>query len=142
MPTTHELPIPVVSALTAGVLILLQLILMLLVALTRRRNRISLGDGGNEDLQRVSRRHGNLAENAALFIAGFTLFELIGGPRQSLIILCSIFVAGRLAHAIGLSMKNTANVLRILGIVATIGVGLVLGVRLALMGWEQLAPTL
>ena len=37
-------------------------------------------------------------------------------------------------RAIGLSMKNTANVARVLGIVLTVGVGVVLGARLIMLG--------
>lgn len=135
----HDLPLPVVSAVTAGALILIQMVLALVVVLARRRNRQSLGDGGNPDVLRAMRRHGNFAENAAIFIAGFILFELIGGPRQTLEIMCAVFVAGRLSHAIGLSLKNTVNPLRVLGIFATVGVGLTLGVQLLVLGFAQLS---
>jgi uncharacterized membrane protein YecN with MAPEG domain len=91
---------------------------------------------------RAMRRHGNFAENAAIFIAGFTLFELIGGSRSTLEIMCAVFVAGRLSHAVGLSLKNTVNPLRILGIAATVGVGVTLGVQLLTLGLAQLPPIL
>ena len=86
------------------------------------------------------RRHGNFAENAAIFVAGFTLFELIGGPRHSLEIMCAVFVAGRIIHAVGLSLKNTVNPLRVLGVFATVGVGLTLGVQLLMLGFAKLPP--
>jgi uncharacterized protein len=136
----HDLPLPVVSAVTAGALILIQMVLALVVVLARRRNRQSLGDGGNPDVLRAMRRHGNFAENAAIFVAGFTLFELIGGPRQTLEIMCAVFVTGRLSHAAGLSLKNTVNPLRVLGIFATVGVGLTLGVQLLMLGFARLPP--
>jgi uncharacterized protein len=136
-----QLPLPVVSAVTAGVLILIQMALMLVVVLARRKNKQSLGDGGNDAVLRASRRHGNFAENAAIFIAGFTLYELIGGPRQTLEIMCAVFIAGRLSHAVGLSFKNTVNPFRILGIAATVGVGATLGVQLLMIGLAQLSPT-
>jgi uncharacterized membrane protein YecN with MAPEG domain len=100
---------PLISALTAGILIVMQMALALTVALARRRNRQSLGDGGNKDVLQAARRHGNLAENAALFIAGFTLMELLGGDRVELEILCAVFVLARVSHAIGLSMPNTVK---------------------------------
>jgi uncharacterized protein len=125
---------PLISALTAGILIVMQMVLALAVALARRRNRQSLGDGGNKDVLQATRRHGNLAENAALFIAGFTLFELLGGNRIQLEILCAIFVLARISHAIGLSMPNTVNPFRIIGITATIAVGIALGLALVRIG--------
>lgn len=124
---------PYVSGATAAVLILLQMLLTLAVVLQRRRNRQSLGDGDNPALLRAIRRHGNFAENAALFIAGFTLYELLGGPVFTLEILCAVFVAARLSHVIGLSVPNTSNIFRVAGIAGTVGVGLVLSARLLLL---------
>jgi uncharacterized protein len=125
---------PLISALTAGILIVMQMGLALTVALARRRNRQSLGDGGNKDVLQAARRHGNLAENAALFIGGFTLFEMLGGSRIELEILCAIFVLARISHAIGLSVQNTVNPFRIIGITATIAVGVALGLALVRIG--------
>ena len=125
---------PLISAVTAGILIVMQMVLALTVALARRRNRQSLGDGGNKDVLQAIRRHGNLAENAALFIAGFTLMEMLGGNRTELQSLCAAFVLGRISHAIGLSMERTVNPFRIIGITATIAVGLALGAGLVRIG--------
>jgi uncharacterized protein len=125
---------PVVSALTAGILIIIQMVLMLAVILARRRNRQSLGDGGNPDMLLAIRRHGNFAENAALFIAGFALLELADGNGPALKIMCAVFVLARISHAIGLSMPKTVNNFRLAGIVATVAVGMVLGVRLIRIG--------
>ncbi len=72
---------PLISAATAGFLIIMQTVLMMTVVTARRRNRQSLGDGGHHDLLVAVRRHGNFAENAALFLVGFTLLELAGGGR-------------------------------------------------------------
>ena len=129
---------PIVSALTAGILIVMQMALMTDVILSRRRNRQSLGDGGHKDLQLAIRRHGNFAENAALFVAGLTLLEISDGKGLMLEILCAAFVLARISHAIGLSMENTANWFRFAGIAATITVGAVLGVRLVRLAVTQL----
>lgn len=129
-----SLSAPVVSVVTAGLLIIIQMALVLSVAFVRRRDKQSLGDGGNAVLLRATRRHGNFAENAAIFVIALALFELIGGERQTAVIYAGIFIVGRIAHAVGLSMKNTANLPRVLGIVLTVGVGIVLGVRLVMLG--------
>lgn len=131
--------IPVVSAVTAGVLIVIQMLLVLTVAFARRRNKQSLGDGDKADVLRASRRHGNFAENAAIFVVALALFELIGGGRHMAEIYAGIFIVGRIAHAIGLSMKNTSNLPRVLGILLTVGVGLTLGVRLIMLGLPLLS---
>jgi uncharacterized membrane protein YecN with MAPEG domain len=118
---------PILSALTAGVLILIQMALMLTVVLARRRNRQSIGDGGHPKLLAAIRRHGNFAENAAIFVAGFTLLEVLGGSRTMIMTMCAAFVVGRISHIIGLSMANTLNPFRIAGVAITAAVGLTLG---------------
>ena len=123
---------PYVSAFTAGILIVMQMALLYAVTVVRRRDRQSLGDGGHHDLLLAVRRHGNLAENAGLFVAGLALLELVGGGGIGHVILCAAFVLGRISHAIGLSMKNTVNPLRIGGTAVTVFVGLALGGRLML----------
>jgi hypothetical protein len=125
---------PLVSAVTAGVLIIMQMALMVAVILARRRNRQSLGDGDKPGMLAAIRRHGNFAENAAIFIAGFALLELAGGNQTSLEIMCAVFVLARISHAIGLSMPRTVNYFRVAGIGATVAVGIGLGVSLIRLG--------
>jgi uncharacterized protein len=129
---------PYLSALTAGILIIMQVVLMFTVVAARRRNRQSLGDGGHQDLLVAIRRHGNLAENAALFVVGFALLELAGGGGTGLAIMCVAFVLGRVSHVVGLSMKNTVNRFRVGGVTVTSFVGLTLGTRLVLLGFSHL----
>jgi uncharacterized membrane protein YecN with MAPEG domain len=130
---------PLISIFSAGILIIMQMALMLSVVLVRRRARQSLGDGGDHALQQAIRRHGNFAENAAIFVVGAALLELVGGNRTGISILCAIFILGRISHAIGLSMKKTANLPRTMGVVLTAIAGFTLGVRLlglAVSGWQ------
>ncbi len=121
---------PILSALIAGILVILQMGLMLSVVLARRRQLQSIGDGGNPELLTAIRRHGNLAENAAIFVAGFALLEVLGGNRLLITTMCAAFVVGRISHVVGLSMKNTLNAFRIAGVTITAFVGLALGVGL------------
>ena len=111
--------LPVVSAIAAGVLIVGQMALMLITALRRRSTGQALGDG-DAALQRSIRRHGNYAENAAIFVASLTLLEMLGAVRPFVIGLATLFILGRLLHAIGLSQENTVNAWRVTGVIATI----------------------
>jgi uncharacterized membrane protein YecN with MAPEG domain len=129
---------PIVAAFTAGLIILMQMALALSVVLARRSARQSIGDGGNQQLLLAIRRHGNFAENAAIFIACSTLLEIMGGGGFGLMILCAGFVLGRIGHLIGLSMKRTVNAFRIAGITLTIAVGVALGVRLIMAALPHL----
>jgi uncharacterized protein len=129
---------PVVTAFTAGLIIVMQMALAFTVVRTRRRARQSIGDGGNQQLLLAIRRHGNFAENAAIFIACSTLLEIMGGGGTGLMILRAGFVLGRIGHLIGLSMKRTVNAFRIGGIVLTITVGVALGARLIMVALPHL----
>ena len=80
------------------------------------------------------RRHGNFAENAAIFVVSLALVEMLGAPRWFVAGLAALFVVGRVVHAIGLSQTNTVNPWRVAGVIATVAAGLILGLRLATMG--------
>lgn len=129
---------PWISAFTAGVVLILQTVLMFAAADQRRRTGEAHGEGGSPAVMRAVRRHGNLAENAAIFLIGIALFEMLGGPRLWVEGLCVVFVLARISHAVALSMERTVNPFRIVGVVATVLVGLALGVRLILIALPHL----
>jgi uncharacterized membrane protein YecN with MAPEG domain len=126
--------------LTAGVLLMLQMALMLSVVLARRRARVSLGAGDDERLLRAIRRHGNLAENAGIFLVAFALLELTGEERARLAVLGAVFVLARVAHVVGLSMKRSLNPVRVAGVALTACVGFALGWRLLSTAAHRLLP--
>jgi hypothetical protein len=129
--------LPVISAITAGVSIIGQAGLLVAVAQRRRSSRQALGDG-DATLQRLVRRHGNFAENAAIFVASLALLEMMGAARPFVIGLAALFIVGRLLHAIGLSRPNTVNAWRIAGVFATVTIAVVMGVRLVTLGVAHL----
>ena len=69
---------PVTTAYVAGLIGILQYLLMLSVGTVRGQRQLSFGDGGDDAFLKKIRRHGNLAENAALFIVLLALLELSG----------------------------------------------------------------
>ena len=96
---------PHVTALTAGVLLILQMLLAFLTSGARGKAGQWVGFGEDGDLLRAARRHGNLSENAAIFLMGFLLVELSGWNATYLTALCVAFVVLRLLHAAGLSRE-------------------------------------
>ncbi|MEO0821170.1 MAG: MAPEG family protein [Pseudomonadota bacterium] len=92
---------PVIAAGAAGLLICLQQALMMNVGFTRSRLGVGAGTGDDRTLERRMRRHANLAENAALFIAALALAELAGAPSLLLLGVTGLFVVARISHAIG-----------------------------------------
>jgi uncharacterized membrane protein YecN with MAPEG domain len=133
----QTIALPVISAIAAGVLIIGQMGLMLAAALRRRSARVALGTD-DPTVLRLVRRHGNYAENAAIFVASLALLEMMGAARPFVIGLAALFILGRLLHAIGLSRQNTVNVWRVAGVFVTVGVGVSMGVRLVMLGLGHL----
>jgi uncharacterized membrane protein YecN with MAPEG domain len=81
------------------------------------------------------RRHGNFAENAAIFLIGLAVLEMLGSPQTSLEYLAGLFILGRISHAIGLSLEKTVNGFRIAGVIATVSADVTLAARLIHAGW-------
>tara|TARA_R110000824_G_scaffold11746_16_gene51603 strand:+ start:4938 stop:5354 length:417 start_codon:yes stop_codon:yes gene_type:complete len=128
--------IPIIAAVAGAVLVLLQAILMIFVGMHRMRNRINLGTGDDPALERKIRRHGNLAENAALFIVVLALAEMTVVPNDVVRIIALVFIAGRILHAIALSTVagsqgaekgNIFRAFRAIGALTTFGSFIALG---------------
>jgi uncharacterized protein len=111
---------PVTTAYVAAVIGILQYILTLTVGLDRGRKSISLGDGGDEAFLKKMRRHGNLAENAALFIVLLALLELTGQQMMLVTVFGVLFVVARFSHAVAFTGTGPKTPFRLLGALGTL----------------------
>lgn len=118
-----------ITALYAGLLGILVLILAFRVVAVRRATAIGLGDGGNALLFSRIRIHGNAAEYVPLALLLMLLLELNGGSARLLHGLGIALVIGRLAHAQGLSQSTGVSAGRFIGNVLTWSVILIAAVR-------------
>ncbi|MBU3542494.1 MAPEG family protein [Polynucleobacter sp. MWH-Loch1C5] len=89
----------IIAAILAGILIKLSLAVIKL----RRKNRVALGDGGFEDLERAIRAQGNFAEYAPIGIILLACLELNGAPWWLVAIPGCTLIIGRIFHAIGIN---------------------------------------
>lgn len=130
---------PIATAILAGFLIVLQQILMVTTGLHRAKVGIGVGHGDDLNLERKIRRHGNLAENSALFLIVLALAELYGLPGVE--IFAVIFAIVRVSHALAFgSLDGSHNpggkkifvVLRLIGAMGTVLSGIGLGCFLLL----------
>jgi uncharacterized membrane protein YecN with MAPEG domain len=112
---------PYFTAATAVVLAVLQMLLALYVAGGRGRYRAGLGDGGNPKLLQRIRAHGNLAENAPLFLILLALVETSGQWSSLVPLFAGAFIVFRLSHALGLLISSGTSIFRLLGILGTVG---------------------
>jgi uncharacterized membrane protein YecN with MAPEG domain len=110
-----------IAALYAGINILLLLVLAFRVPMARRRAKISLGDGGNAELQRLMRAHGNAAEYIPAGVAGLTLLALLepAAPLWLLHASGATLTLGRIAHGFGMWVSEL-NPGRVFGILVTL----------------------
>jgi len=94
---------PILTAYAAAFIAIFQIVLMMTVGLSRGKNGIPFGDGGDDIMLRKIRRHGNLTENAPIFLILLALLELTSGPQSAVAGFAGLFIVARLSHAIALS---------------------------------------
>jgi uncharacterized protein len=107
-----------ITSLYASLAVLLIVRLSLSVIKLRRKNRILVGDGGNEELQLAIRTHANALEYIPITLLLLLTLELNGAPKILIHIFGSTLLVGRIFHAIGLPAKNLKR--RVLGMQITI----------------------
>jgi len=93
----------VVTAALASVLALMFIKLSFNVIALRRKNKISLGAGGIEELDRAIRAHGNFAEYVPLGLFLIGSLELNGAPLELVALLGAVLILGRFFHAKGIN---------------------------------------
>lgn len=114
--------LPQVTPLYAGLLALLYVVLTINVIRGRWRMRIGLGDGGEKQMQKLVRAHGNFSEYAPLVVVLLLLLELAQLSPQLLHALGGAFVVGRILHAIGIGRSAGTSAGRMIGTILTLTV--------------------
>ena len=104
-----------ITALYAGVLAILIVVLASRVVRVRQTTAIGLGDGSNEVLLRRIRIHGNAVENIPIGLLVMLTLEINGASAILLHGLGLSLTLGRLAHAQGLSGSPGASAGRVAG---------------------------
>jgi len=107
-----------ITSIYASLAVLLIVKLTLSVIKLRRKNQISVGDGGNEALQLAIRTHANSLEYIPITLLLLLTLELNGAPKILIHILGFTLLVGRIFHAVGLPAKNLKR--RVLGMQITI----------------------
>ena len=109
-----------ITPIYAALLALFFIFLSLRVAAMRRVTRVSLGDGGNAELIRRTRVHGNFIEYVPLTLILMALAELQGQPAWTIHLIGGSLAVGRLVHAYGIGRQPQIMRLRVLGMVLTV----------------------
>jgi uncharacterized membrane protein YecN with MAPEG domain len=72
------------------------------IGMVRQAKKVSIGDGGEEDLIRRMRAQANFIENTPIVIVLVALIELSRPGNLYLAGVAALYILGRLAHGVGM----------------------------------------
>jgi len=126
------LPVTLAAAAAAAIL---NIWLTIRIGAIRRGAGISVGDGGNEALQRRMRAQLNFVENTAFVVILIAAIEISGAGQPWLAYVAAVYFLGRIGHGLGMDGGSLA-IGRMLGTLATvlIQLGLAIAAILVVMG--------
>ncbi len=101
-----------VTAITAGTISLIFLVLSFRVIGIRKQTNVSLGDGGNEPLQRAIRGQANFAEYAPIGVILLLVAELQSVNTYLLIAVAGTLITGRMCHGYAFAFTAGSVTLR------------------------------
>lgn len=104
-----------ITSIIASVLSIIFIKLSFAVIGLRRKNKVGLGSGGHEDLERAIRAQGNFAEYVPFGMILLACLELNGAPWWLVAILGIALIIGRLLHAKGINVPPPDFSKRVLG---------------------------
>ena len=99
-----------ITALYAGILALIVVALAINVTVHRVKLRVPLGDGGNPQMLRMIRLHGNAAEYIPLALVLMAIYEINGGWHTALHIVGIALIAGRVLQTWGMWANATCRI--------------------------------
>lgn len=108
-----------VSALYIGLNALFSLLLAILVVRGRVTTGTEIGDGGVEEMRKVTRAHGNNIEYVPLALIVMTAVELTGANFMLVHAIGTLLTFGRVAHALGMYQSLGRSAGRFIGTIAT-----------------------
>jgi len=103
----------------AAIAALIYLALSVRTLMLRKKLRIAVGDGGDKNLLRAMRVHGNFAEYAPFTLLLILMLELNGGAPQAIHGLCVLLLTGRVFHAWGVRKVDENLAFRVAGMALT-----------------------
>jgi len=104
-----------VTATVASLLTMIFIKLSFAVIGLRRKNKVGLGSGGHDELERAIRAQGNFAEYVPFGIILIACLELNGAPLWLVAIPGIALIIGRLIHAKGINTPPPDFSKRVMG---------------------------
>ena len=107
------------AALWVGLHLILLLVLSVLVVRQRRSHGVALGDADIPELTQAVRAFGNATEYVPAGLIAIAVLAMVGASPVIVHATGLALLAGRIAHAIGLSRSGGASLPRAAGIILT-----------------------
>jgi uncharacterized membrane protein YecN with MAPEG domain len=104
-----------ITSIIASALTIIFVRLSFAVIRLRRKNKVGLGSGGHEELERAIRAQGNFAEYVPFGLMLIACLEINGAPWWLVAVPGMTLIAGRLIHARGINMPPPDFSQRVLG---------------------------
>lgn len=95
-----------ISGFYISITAILVIVFAMRVVKLRRKYKIGIGSSDNKELRIASRVHANLIENAPIAMILLLVAELNGLAPTTLHLLGTVWVVGRILHAVGLTKGN------------------------------------
>jgi uncharacterized membrane protein YecN with MAPEG domain len=122
-----------ITSIIAAILTLIFIKLSFAVISLRRKNKVGLGNGGHDDLERAIRAQGNFAEYVPFGLILIACLELNGAPWWLVAIPGLTLIIGRLIHARGINEPPPNFNKRVLGMKFTFGT--LIGLAVLNLAW-------
>ncbi|MDP3269354.1 MAG: MAPEG family protein [Legionella sp.] len=117
-----------ITTVTTSLLSIILIIVSIKIIKLRREYKVSLGDNGHKDLERVIRAHGNFIEYTPITLILMLCAEANQAHWVILFILALFFILGRALHAYAFIYNKTHFKFRVRGMILTFSVILFLAV--------------
>ncbi|MBU3581988.1 MAPEG family protein [Polynucleobacter sp. AP-Capit-er-40B-B4] len=122
------------TSIIAAILTIIFVKLSFAVIGLRRKNKVGLGSGGYDELERAIRAQGNFAEYVPIGLILIACLELNGAPWWLVILPGITLIIGRLIHAKGINEPPPNFSSRVLGMKFTFGTLITLAILN--LGWS------
>lgn len=110
-----------ITGLYLSIFGLVLIFLIVRVVLLRMRYKVSLGDGGHDDLLRAMRVHGNYVETIPMALLVMLMVELGGASLWVVHAMGVTMIVSRVLHFIGLTHKGY-DIYRVIGMILMMSV--------------------
>ena len=113
-------PMPSITALYAGLLGLMSVVIGFAVGRYRGPDGVSIGDGGRPEILVGMRRHANFVEWTPMAVILIGLLEMNRVDDTTLHAMGAVLVVARAAHAFGMQADGSNQIFRAIGAIGTV----------------------